>query len=452
MISHPLKILPVALIATAMFLQSAPARAADSYAIVVSEATSAQADWGKVVDALKTKHGATVHTYKTSPIEALAALKKSFPEYACFVATPAEASRKFVAVVHQLTRKLDDDPYTDLLWGILTGYDAANALRIAKCAAPLTVRKVASGTDVALEMCAEGLWYCELKKNRMVRKLPGGEPKEEKGPDDTTAALADTLNTYKAELFVTSGHATEKDWQIGFRYRNGSFRCKDGQLYGLDTKGRKIAINSPNPKVYLAIGNCLMGHINSPQAMALAWMNSAGVNQMVGYTVPTWFGYGGWGCLDFFLEQPGRYTLTEAFFANHHALVHKLSTATGREAKGLKFDRDFVAFYGDPAWVARMAPATCAWDQKLTEDKGKYTFTIKPNRGEATFKPINTNGSQRGGRPIVAYLPHRVKDVKITKDPDLKPVVTDNFLLIPNPGKCDPEKKYELVFTATKMK
>ena len=452
MISHQLKILPVALIATAMFLQSAPARAADSYAIVVSEATSAQADWGKVVDALKTKHGATVHTYKTSPIEALAALKKSFPEYACFVATPAEASRKFVAVVHQLTRKLDDDPYTDLLWGILTGYDASNALRIAKCAAPLTVNKVASGTDVALEMCAEGLWYCELKKNRMVRKLPGGKPKEEKGPDDTTAALADTLNTYKAELFVTSGHATEKDWQIGFRYRNGSFRCKDGQLYGLDTKGRKIAINSPNPKVYLAIGNCLMGHINSPQAMALAWMNSAGVNQMVGYTVPTWFGYGGWGCLDFFLEQPGRYTLTEAFFANHHALVHKLSTATGREAKGLKFDRDFVAFYGDPAWVARMAPATCAWDQKLTEDKGKYTFTIKPNRGEATFKPINTNGSQRGGRPIVAYLPHRVKDVKIIKDSDLKPVVTDNFLLIPNPGKCDPEKKYELVFTATKMK
>jgi len=452
MISHQLKILPVALIATAMFLQSAPARAADSYAIVVSEATSAQADWGKVVGALNTKHGATVHTYKTSPVETLAALKKSFPEYACFVATPAEASRKFVAVVHQLTRKLDDDPYTDLLWGILTGYDASNALRIAKCAAPLTVNKVASGTDVALEMCAEGLWYCELKKNRMVRKLPGGEPKEEKGPDDTTAALADTLNTYKAELFVTSGHATEKDWQIGFRYRNGSFRCKDGQLYGLDTKGRKIAINSPNPKVYLAIGNCLMGHINSPQAMALAWMNSAGVNQMVGYTVPTWFGYGGWGCLDFFLEQPGRYTLTEAFFANHHALVHKLSTATGREAKGLKFDRDFVAFYGDPAWVARMAPATCAWDQKLTEDKGKYTFTIKPNRGEATFKPINTNGSQRGGRPIVAYLPHRVKDVKIIKDSDLKPVVTDNFLLIPNPGKCDPEKKYELVFTATKMK
>jgi hypothetical protein len=80
--------------------------------------------------------------------ETLDELKKHFPKYACFLATPGEAGKKFVAEVHQLTRKLDDDPYTDLLWGILTGYDAANALRIAKHSAPLTIKRVASGTDV----------------------------------------------------------------------------------------------------------------------------------------------------------------------------------------------------------------------------------------------------------------------------------------------------------------
>ncbi len=69
-----------------------------------------------------------------------------------------------------------------------------------------------------------------------------------------------------------------------------------------------------------------MGHIDGPDAMALAFMNSAGVRQMMGYTVPTWYGYGGWGCLDYFVEQPGRYTFVEAFFANQHALIDRLET------------------------------------------------------------------------------------------------------------------------------
>ena len=51
--------------------------------------------------------------------------------------------------------------------------------------------------------------------------------------------------------------------------------------------------------------------------------NLAGVRQMIGYTVPTWSGYAGWGLLDYFLEQPGRFTLCEAFHANGHALVHR---------------------------------------------------------------------------------------------------------------------------------
>ncbi|MBT3199070.1 MAG: hypothetical protein HN350_04050 [Phycisphaerales bacterium] len=456
-------VMRMVLVVVATLMLADPCRAGKTpggYQIVVSKATYAQADWRKVVDTLKTKHGAEVTQYDKAPTEALAPLKKQFPKYACFVARPDEAGRKFVAEVHQLTRKLDNDPYTDVLWGILTGYDAKNALKIAAHSQPLIVKKVASGTDFATEMVTEGLWYDELVKNKHGRKKPGGKAEMLKGPDDTTKALVDTLNIYHADLFITSGHATERDWQIGFRYRNGSFRCKDGQLFGLDTKRQRFDIKSPNPKVYMPIGNCLMGHINSTEAMALAWMNSAGVMQMMGYTVPTWFGYGGWGCLDYFVEQPNRYTFTEAFFANHHALVHRLSTeftaadvrSPRSPARGLRFDRDVVAFYGDPAWSARMAPAPLAWEQALTETDGKFTFTIKPKRGEKTFAPINTNGSQRGYRPIVAFLPHRVKDIKIIEGADLKPTITDNFLLIPNPRKCDPKRTYKLIFTATPLR
>jgi len=50
----------------------------------------------------------------------------------------------------------------------------------------------------------------------------------------------------------------------------------------------------------------------------------ADASQMFGYVVPAWYGYAGWGCLDYYLEQPGRYTFSEAFFANPYALVHRL--------------------------------------------------------------------------------------------------------------------------------
>ena len=69
--------------------------------------------------------------------------------------------RQFLALHNQLTRELDDAPYTDTFWGVLTGYNAANALAIAKHSEPLTVHKVAAGTEIALECVTEGLWYDE---------------------------------------------------------------------------------------------------------------------------------------------------------------------------------------------------------------------------------------------------------------------------------------------------
>jgi hypothetical protein len=215
--------------------------------------------------------------------------------------------------------------------------------------------------------------------------------------------------------------------------------------------------------------------------MATAWLNSGGVCQMLGYIEPTWYGYMGWGVLDYFVEQPGRYTFTEAFFANHHALVHRLATffpelasaetdvnsrtataaklsaktsaagLTPNDARGLVFDRDAVAFYGDPAWPARLADGPKAFEQSLRFEGDNYVFEVKPQRGPDSFKPVNRNGSQRGGRPFLAYLPHRVSDVKVVEGADLEPLVTDDFILVPNPGECDPAKEYRIVFTAKRM-
>jgi zinc protease len=462
----------------ASFLSLRSVGAAD-YAVVVSQATKSDPAWSAVVEALVAKHdGAEVVVWQENVGESLDRLRETHPRYACFVATPSEAGREFVADVHRLTRKFDDDPYADAFWGIVTGYDAEAALSIAKTNEPLTVKKAASGTAIALDMCRQGVWYDELVKNKKVSKAADGKIVESKGPSDTTAALAAELTDQSADLFVTSGHATERDWQIGFAYRNGAFQSKAGKMFGVPTSGEPFEILSDSPKVYLAVGNCLMGHIDGPDAMALAWMKSVGVRQMIGYTVVTWYGYAGWGTLDYFVEQPGRYTLAEAFLANQHALIHRLDTSfegivdaqfpvgdfnlptakptesgkalglTENDARGLLWDRDTLAFYGDPAWIAKMEERPKAYGQTLTVEGDLYTLTIKPNRGKASFEPIDANGSQRGYRPIVAFLPRRIGEAKIVEGADLSPIVTDDFLLVPNPRVCDPDREYRVTFEA----
>ena len=452
-----------------------------NYAVVISQKTYTDPAWTKIADLLKTRHKATVIVYDKNVNDAIDALKKLHPRYTCFVAKSTEAGRQFVADVHTLTRRFDDDPYTDTLWGILTGFDADCAMKIVQMEKPLVIRRTAAATEIALDMCEEGICYDELVKGKVVRKEKGGSPILEKGPDDTTAALIETLEKYKADLFVTSGHATERNWMLGFRYRNGYFKSQGGQMFGEDTKKNKIAINTSHPRVLLAVGNCLMAHINGPDAMALAWMNDCGVRQMVGYTVPSWYGYSGWGCLDYFVEQPGRYTLAEAFHANHHALIHRMTTyfpklgktitPPGQKPKtkdegnekakaaglsssdgvGLLYDRDVIAFYGDPCWSATMANAPKAWEQKLTEKDGVYTFTIEPCRGKETFQPINTNGSQRGGRPIIEFFPRRLTNIELLEGDDLQPVIADDFLLVPNPGECNPNRTYQIRFKAKEV-
>jgi hypothetical protein len=303
------------LVACSALLSCSRTASAHNYATVVSAATRATPAWAEVVAALKAKHadrGVVILEHAGNLADTLPGLQEHMPAYTCVVARPEEAGRAFVAAVHQLTRQLDDDPYTDTLWGILTGFDAANALAIAEATEPLVIEQVTSGTELAMDRVTEGAWFSELQQNLMVVKARGEEAHQAEAADDTTRSIAQRLSDGQTDLFVTSGHATERDWQIGFRFRNGSFRSQAGQLFGVDSSGHRFEIQSANPKVWLPIGNCLAGHIDGPDALALAFMNAAGVHQMIGYTVPTWFGYAGWGCFDYFVEQPGRYALAEA--------------------------------------------------------------------------------------------------------------------------------------------
>lgn len=453
-----------------LFSVSAVHAAQPAYTVVCSTRTANDPEWRKVIIALESKHpGARRLNWDTKPTEVLPELARRHPRFVCFVSQPGEADLEFVRSVHRLTRKLDSDPFTDCRWGILTGADAANALVIASEAKPLVIRHTVSGTDLATERLESAQTFSELEAGKRVTKSAGTGAITQTGPADSSWDIANALEKPETGLFITSGHATERGWQIGYRYRNGTWKSQGGALFALDLKGGSHAIHSPSPKVYLPVGNCLMGHIDGPDAMALAFMKSAGVRQMAGYTLPTWYGYQGWGLIDYFVEQPGRYSLTDAFFANQAALIQRLRTnfpeivdeqsdspmgkitrpirvgdaarsagLTSQDAEGLLFDRDVVAFYGDPAWDARLADGPLQWKEAWNQDAAGASLEITPLAGESSFTPINTNGSQRGGRPIVRFFDHRIDptSVRITAGTDLNPVITDDFLLVPLPVKA----------------
>ncbi len=101
----------------------------------------------------------------------------------------------------------------------------------------------------------------------------------------------------------------------------------------------------------------------------------------------------------------------------------------------------------DVRWQKVVATLKAKHDGSVFTYDRYDSLTITPNRKDS-FKPVNLNGSQRGWRPIVAFLPHRIKDIQVVAGKDLKPVVTDNFILIPTPRICDPGRDYKVVFKA----
>lgn len=448
--------------------------AAGGYAVVVSKATRDDPEWAAVVEALVRKHGATAVFWEKGVSESLGPLREVLPRYIAFVARPEESGREFVIAVHRLARRLDDDPYADALWGIVTGCRPEHALRIARAKEPLIVRRAAGGTGIDLDLFEEGVWYSECEKGVCFEKKRGGAAEKKTCPGDTTKALVDVFNEFRPDVFVTSGHATDRDWQIGYSYKNGQFRSRDGALFGLDLEGNEHPIASSNPKVYLPAGNCLMGRIRDRDSMALAWMGSGGVNQMIGYVVSTWYGRAGWGTLEYFFKDAGRHTLSEAFFLNEQRIIHELVTrfpsTSGAEWEewdietdprlllrlaaslgyrewtddvkdnaGLLWDRDTLAFYGDPAWEARLAPRKLPFETKLWV-RGKV-YALEIHAGE-DCQPF---------RPVAALLPHRVRGVEILEGAELGPVVADDFVLVTKPGRFERGKTYRVRFRAERM-
>jgi zinc protease len=434
-----LLLLTATLFSTALAQEENPTQ--NGYSIITWKNTAATKEWKEVIDALQEKHQAQLIVCENSLNEALPSLQKQQPRFVAIVGQSTQIGSKVLQDLQPMLRQIDADPYLDVRWGVITGRSAADAMRIVQEKMPLVIERTVSATRLPTSFGKEVECFDELTARRHSLKKDGGMNQEIPLPaDDSIAALAQAFADPRTQFIVTSGHATTRDWQPGYSYKNGAFHSRDGVLYGLDLAKKEHSVHSDTPKIYLPCGNCLMGQVDGPDAMALAWMHSAGVRQMAGYLEPTWYGYMGWGILDYFYEQPARFTFAEAFVANQHALIHRLATQKNLSAmdrKGLLFDRDMVAFYGDPAWSATMAaqPDSLWFSQKLTQTADTILLEIAPLNKESSYTTIDTNGSQRGGRPFIAFLPENInpEEYDYVSDDRYKPILGDDFVLFPRP-------------------
>ena len=438
-----------------------------SYVVVTGEQTYAQPEWRTVVDTLRRKHDASLILYRGDVTEAREALSEFMPRYTCFV-TPANlADRGFLVAVQRMTRKLDSDPYTDTQWAILTGYTPEDALRIAEYREPLRVKKIFSGTvSIGLDHFKEGYQFSEAKAGDCKRKLADGTVVDQLCPADSTELITAAFQD-GVDAIYTSGHGTEQGWQIGYSYPDGAIRGAAGEVYGLDSKGRRIDFKTANPKIYLPAGNCLIGHIPKRDCFATAMMHSAGVNQMFGYTVVTFYGYMGWGICSYFEKMGGEHTLSDSFYANQQALLYEIGKKSPAlqtvefkqydydpirklaeqyapqqvdDATGLLWDRDAVAFYGDPAWTAVVDMAEKEWAGSITRIAGSNRYELN-----ITF---NQSGSFPD-RPLFFFLPQRLENIKLIDGGTYAPVLTDNFVLVPLTGAFKSGKSVRIVFSGT---
>ena len=133
--------------------------------------------------------------------------------------------------------------------------------------------------------------------------------------------------------------------------------------------------------------------------------------------------------------QVGHFSLEE----NASASRKKKQSPEMKDNLGLLYDRDVLAFYGDPAWEARMAPHELPFTHKLTEKDGIYTFSIV----------VSEDCEPR--HPPAMLLPERLKNIEVIEGKELSPLITDNFIMLMEPGKFEEGKTYDVVFKAERI-
>src|SRR5262245_27157340 len=334
------------------------AEPAGRYAIVVKKDVAA-GPWGKVVQFLEKKHKGKTFAYERSPEDVRKEVGAYHPRYVCFVCQPTEHFPNFAVVANKFCRTLDDDPYVDAIWGIVTGFDENHAMELAS-AEPVMIKRAFTKTlGTWLNWVPEGDYVTEWTRDRgeLGTKKPGEEFSVRTGGPTSDADDAKYVHKLLAEdrydLIIGSGHGGHHNWMLMYPRGSGYLTAKDGRLT-LTAPDVELPLSGSRPKVYWAVGNCLTGVVNTDRnsfknSYALAWMKN-GAKQYVGAVQSTWYELH-WNMADWFLKQEGRWTFAESLFLlrqwSHYLLTENV--VTGRDREDTEFTDGIIVLDGDHA-------------------------------------------------------------------------------------------------------
>lgn len=468
----------------------------NEYVILASETVHKNPKWLEVVELLKKKHKAPVYFYEQAPREKLAELKTNRPRYVAIVETPENIGKEFVMDMHRVSREIDEDIYADFLWGIITGYDASTALRMVEDSSePLIIKDaVATITELSsgkwfnrfawVDDHTKGFWGEKKGKNEKIQKY-------QIEPQEVLKKFTTLYEAYNPDLLVTAAHATENNLEMPFSL--GNIIARSGMLYANPKKSETTwpLSESNKRKVYFAVGNCLIGNVNNTrESMAIAWMNGGHATAMIGYVVSTWHGRNGWGGLKYWLTTPGRYTLAEAIYLNQQdflfqqyeripmyikenfqygdysmsdamafgytKLMKAQITPAGKEEYpgqyyhdciGFWYDRDVLAYYGDPKWNVRLQniPEEQDFSVSMKKKGNKRIITLKThaNFSMERLKGNKFKSEHVGDLPFSYFFPERLNNPSLAPGQEWEAVVDENFLLIYN-ADFEPNKIYNI--------
>lgn len=401
-----------------------------TYAVAIGRAAAADPAWLDVAEALRDKHGvdAPVIEFDEASDAGRAALIEALRQRKAgmvgIVLHPTRAARDVTAPLQRALRTIDADPESDVAWGIITARSAEGARRVVDHAEPLTMSIAAGTADFPMQRFDHSAWWSEEAAHRFTLHHDGRAIDPSIDAATIGSAAHAVLDVPRIDLLMTGGHATEKGLELGFRRPAGAVEPRDGALVVRCHDGRVLPLTHASPKAWIGAGNCLLGHVNGPDAVAAVAIESFGVRAHVGYVVVTWFGRGGWGTLDRFTKEPGVRTLNEAWRENTDAIVAELARrwpgseslvlaswqrddvnafgrdvsawmkersipeSDARELAGLLWDRDAVVYLGDPSWEVRVQRQVGATDDPWSSLAGRGLGT-KPASSSAPGSPLD---------------------------------------------------------------
>lgn len=442
------------------------------YVVLTSRRCRETDGWSQVAGALAAKHAADLLVFEEAPDELLPELRARHPRMVGVVAMPDEAGRNRMGEIHRMLRRLDDDPYLDARWGLITASTWPAAMEIVRAERPLVIETMLSNTPVPLEVAAEATYFDEGVAGRRVTRVDGSPEREITGDPITVDDFAVEFERLQPDLLVTSGRTNEERWMIGYTFDGGRvIAAEDGSLRARTPDGRESTLSAPGPMAMLGAGSCLLGFVPGPGVLPLRFIERAGARQVVGYCSTTWYGAGGWDLYRRFLEEPGRHSLAEATWLAQQELVRRfrdefpgtpeVSTAdfderavpefraavserTGMprtddrfpDLSGLLWDRDALVLLGDPAWSVELEEGDLPWsvEQRRVGDRLVLELTVHEDLSEAATPAV--------------ILEARVRPGRVIEGAGTEPILLDDLVFIPGLVDLDVGESVVLEFEA----